>query len=64
MHGYVPTLEFQLEGEGGLNREAGKFRPKYKKGGCNKWGGWQESSKLINGKVGWNKRRGWENHKN
>ena len=28
-HGYVKlTLEFQIEGEGGINGEAGKFRPK------------------------------------
>ena len=28
VHGYASTLEFQIEGEGGINREAGKFRPK------------------------------------
>ena len=25
---YISTLEFQIEGEGGINWEAGKFQPK------------------------------------
>ena len=28
VHGYACTLEFQIEGEGGINREADKLRPK------------------------------------
>ena len=27
-------------------------------GGCNKWGGWQKSPKLINGEVGINGKAG------
>ena len=34
------------------------FSQNNKSGGCNKWGGWQKSPKLINGEVGINREAG------
>ena len=47
------TLEFQIEGEGRINGEAGKFF-----GQNNKRGSWQKSPKLINGEVVINREAG------
>ena len=45
------TLQFQIEGEGGINEEPGKMGENNKRGGCNKREVWQKSSKLINGRL-------------
>ena len=50
------TLKFQIEGEGGITGELANFSQNNKRGGCNRRGGWQKSTKLINGEVGIN---GW-----
>ena len=58
---FSTTLEFQIKREGGINREAGRFRPNNKQGGgggCNEQGGWKKSPKLINGEVGINNEAG------
>ena len=47
-----------MEGEGRINWQAGKFRPKNKQGGCNKQGCWQKSPELINREVGINEEAG------
>ena len=45
VHGYASTLEFQVEGKGGINREAGTLRQKIIKGeGVNKRRGWQNTA--------------------
>ena len=49
------TLEFQIEGEGGIDGRLANFGQNNKQeGGCNKRGGWQKSPKLINGEAGKN----------
>ena len=49
------TLEFQIEGEGGIDGRLANFGQNNKQeGGCNKRGGWQKSPKLINWEAGKN----------
>ena len=45
---FSTTLEFQIKREGGINREAGRFRPNNKQGGL-------EKISKVNKRGGWNK---------
>ena len=62
MYILIYTLEFQIEGEGGINGRLANFAQNNKRRGCNKRGGWQKSPELVNGEVGVNKDAGKNNN--